>query len=331
MEKQNKKLVSIIIPSYNVEEYIRQCVESLLKQTYKNIEIIVVDDGSTDETANIIKTLMDKDERIIYYKKRNGGLSSARNYGIGKASGDFIMFVDGDDYLREDAVEILLKEIEDNDILCFDYYIKVKNNQKIQQAQYSFELNNEKKFLLSQPSACTKFYRKSIFDKNNIKFDEGLLYEDLALIPTLILYTNKIKFISQPLYYYRVRNNSIIHSDEFNIKKDDKFIAIKLLINRFKEKNRYEEFEEEIEYIVIKNLIIAYSTEILQFKDEIYKKRCEKVLENLKKINKKWYKNKYLKKSSKVTRVYVEMFRLKMFFFCKVSLFIKNLKDGGRI
>ena len=289
----------------------------------------MVDDGSTDETANIIKTLMDKDERIIYYKKRNGGLSSARNYGIGKATGDFIMFVDGDDYLREDAVEILLKEIEDNDILCFDYYIKVKNNQKIQQAQYSFELNNEKKFLLSQPSACTKFYRKSIFDKNNIKFDEGLLYEDLALIPTLILYTNKIKFISQPLYYYRVRNNSIIHSDEFNIKKDDKFIAIKLLINRFKEKNRYEEFEEEREYVVIKNLVIVYSIEILKFSDYIYKPRINRIIDLIKMEYPSYLKNKYLKRNSLKSKVFIYLILHKKYIAVKIIMYIAKLFNKG--
>ena len=92
MEKQNKKLVSIIIPSYNVEEYIRQCVESLLKQTYKNIEIIVVDDGSTDETANIIKTLMDKDERIIYKKKRIVVYNNEKIIEYVKQKANFLIF-----------------------------------------------------------------------------------------------------------------------------------------------------------------------------------------------------------------------------------------------
>ena len=314
---------SLIIPAYNIENYIVKCITSILNQNYFNYEIIVVNDGSTDDTAKILESI--KNEKIKIINKQNGGLSSARNEGLRHATGDYIWFVDGDDYIENNALEILYKCLKEEfyDIISFKYFkefekIKVIQNDKI-------DLDDAKQYPLVNTSTCTKIFNKKFFINNSFLFDEGRIYEDLSLIPFVMCMTDRIKFIDYPLYTYTYRKESIMNlSKKFNFNRDDKFFAIDMLYNRFEDKKLEKAYKEELEYLTIKHLLIVYSTEILPFGSKIYKNRCKKVLEYLKNINKQWDKNKYLKKSSLTTRIYVKLFKHKFFYLCKLALIIKK-------
>ena len=314
---------SLIIPAYNIENYIVKCITSILNQNYFNYEIIVVNDGSTDDTVKILESI--KNEKIKIINKQNGGLSSARNEGLRHATGDYIWFVDGDDYIENNALEILYKCLKEEfyDIISFKYFkefekIKVIQNDKI-------DLDDAKQYPLVNTSTCTKIFNKEFFINNSFLFDEGRIYEDLSLIPFVMCMTDRIKFIDYPLYTYTYRKESIMNlSKKFNFNRDDKFFAIDMLYNRFEDKKLEKAYKEELEYLTIKHLLIVYSTEILPFGSKIYKNRCKKVLEYLKNINKQWDKNKYLKKSSLTTRIYVKLFKHKFFYLCKLALIIKK-------
>ena len=189
--------VTVIIPSYNVEDYLDECIESVLKQSLKDIEIILVNDGSTDKTLDIIKKYEKKDERIKYIDQVNQGLSVSRNNALDIASGEYIFFLDSDDYLSKKSLENLYnKASKDNlDVLYFDA-TSIFENEKLKkeksvfsnyykrQNDYSDVYNGQELFSLMKknkefrPNACFQFPRLQFLKDNNIKFIEGIIHED---------------------------------------------------------------------------------------------------------------------------------------------------------
>ncbi len=219
-------LVSVIIPVYNVEKYLDKCVSSVIGQTYTNLEIILVDDGSTDSSGKLCNKWSKCDKRIKVYHKKNGGLSDARNYGIKKSGGEYLVFIDSDDYVDERYVEYLKKLIVkySTDLSISSYKILSKKVQDIgvgykedllSQKDALKRLVNEEGFTVS---ACAKMYRKNLFDY--ISFPVGKLYEDNATIYKLIMKCNKIAYGNKSYYFYCLRKNSITRC-EFNVKKMD--------------------------------------------------------------------------------------------------------------
>lgn len=210
------KLVSIIVPVYNTSKYLEKCLYSLIEQTIQNIEIIVVNDGSTDDSLKIAKNIAKKDNRIKVFSKPNGGLSSARNFGIEKSSGEYIGFVDSDDYVKENMFEQLYNMVEENHAkmaVCGWYLVE---NEEVRKCAFECKrvvLNDEQAIdlLLNHVSydnfACNKLFHRSLFQ--DISFPVGELLEDLSTIYKLIHTAKKIVVDSQPLYYYVLHNNSI--------------------------------------------------------------------------------------------------------------------------
>lgn len=214
------KLVSIIVPVYNVEKYLPKCVDSLINQTYKNVEIILVDDGSTDQSGNICDTYLEKDNRIVVLHKKNGGLSDARNFGIEHAKGDYYSFVDSDDYLKEQTIEYLVDAAENNDcqisvcnMIRFyddgtnDVFYKPCNNQVILE-------NNDRFQTLSQPSVCNKLFKKELFD--GVKFPYRKYYEDTFVYHELCYKANKVALTGYDGYWYLYRKGSILGHEGLN-------------------------------------------------------------------------------------------------------------------
>ena len=182
-----EKLVSVIIPAYNIEKYISRCLDSIIAQTYNNLEIIVVDDGSKDQTAEILDDYQKRDSRIIVIHKENGGVSSARNQGLDIAKGDYIGFVDGDDLIKPNMYEVLVKLLEEENAdiahcgyqMVFpdrvDYYYNT-GRRKIQTTQEGLKDLLSGKMI--EPALYNKLYRKQLF--NNILLDEKIrMNEDL--------------------------------------------------------------------------------------------------------------------------------------------------------
>ena len=259
-----ESLISIIVPVYNVELYINKCIESIINQTYNNIEIILVDDGSTDSSGKICDEYKEKDRRIKVIHKENGGLSDARNAGISAASGKYITFIDSDDYVDEDYVEILHDLIIKYNVkmsICSHKVIydtgKIIDKQDLKEECYNKE-EVYKKILYDNGidlSAWAKLYEVSLF--NNVKFPKERLYEDAATTYLLIDQCDKISVNSISKYNYVIRRNSITN-DKFSIRKMDLIISTKEMTDYIKQKY------PSLEFACNRRLMYAYLSTLAQ-------------------------------------------------------------------
>lgn len=210
-------LISVIVPIYNVEKYLHRCVDSILNQTYKNLEIILVDDGSTDSSPQICDEYAQKDNRVIVIHKQNGGLSSARNAGLDIANGDYIGFVDSDDFIDPDMYQSLINVISTknntiSNVMYVRSYISGETKPSIVPHTINEDISAEKyleELLLhvGDVSVCTKLFPKDVI--GNSRFTEGILNEDLIFMMNIIPQIQTIKFVGQVGYYYFVREKSI--------------------------------------------------------------------------------------------------------------------------
>ena len=216
--------VSVIVPVYNMEKYLQQCLDSLLVQTLEDIEIICVNDGSTDSSAEILACYVAKDERIKVINKPNGGLSSARNAGIRKAIGEYIGFVDSDDYIAPDFYEKLYQTAKRAHANIVATNI-IKFNSEKQWSFLTFEKFKsmdrlDKKYrLFNLPFFCyvwNKIYNREKLLNANLWFREGELWEDMYFIHKALYYMGRVAVMSDSAYYYRVRADSIIGSNDDN-------------------------------------------------------------------------------------------------------------------
>lgn len=230
-------LVSIVIPVYNVEHYVVECLESVFNQSYTNIEILVIEDCSSDNSLSVLESLVRKDNRIVLIRHQvNKGLSEARNTGIGQASGDYILFVDSDDFIAERLVEICVKAVNDMDadLVCFQHKSFV-DGQEIVRAISDVDLKSPieiKKSYFEMPYfSCLKFVKKELLTSNKIKFPSGLYYEDHPVHWELGLFAKKIAFIESEMYFYRLRANSITAKQDIKLLdtfKHYEYVASKL-------------------------------------------------------------------------------------------------------
>lgn len=222
------QLVSVIVPIYNVEQYLPRCIESILAQTYKNFELILVDDGSPDKCPEICEKYAEKDNRISVIHKINGGLSDARNAGLDIAKGDFITFVDSDDMIAPNAIEILLNAFKESnaDIVITTRYNVFSEQNKICLTANSGDLrivnpNEAEKTIFCENTrweAWGTLYKAELFE--NEEFPVGKLYEDLALVPLIVLKANKVCFADTAIYYYFRRTDSIMADSKVRVKID---------------------------------------------------------------------------------------------------------------
>ena len=222
MENQ---LISIIVPVYNVEEYLKQCLYSILDQTYRNWELILVNDGSTDSSGLICQEYAEKDARIRYYEKENGGLSDARNYGIEQAQGEYLTFVDSDDFLDASHLNVLYNALVNNDVdisianytnyqtstatfylhTFGDYYEKIYTSEELIDDLSFLERND-----LSFSTIWGSLYKKSVF--SFLRFPKGVIGEDVALIYKMYTQVDKIVYVHKDTYIYRENDSGISKS-----------------------------------------------------------------------------------------------------------------------
>lgn len=229
----NQELISVIVPIYNVEKYLSRCIESILKQTFSNLEIILVDDGSTDESKLIVCEYVKKDKRIVAVNKENGGLSDARNAGIAVASGNYLVFVDSDDYIHSQFIEILYHNIKkyDADIAVCEG-IRVDDNHKGNVLQtipkfYRVDVLDSisgmklwyKSDFKNPTVVWNKIYKKGLFQ--NVKFDIGKLHEDEFIMHRLYIQSRIIVYVWLGLYYYYARMDSITGGKKYSLKRLD--------------------------------------------------------------------------------------------------------------
>lgn len=221
----SKYLVSIIIPAFNAEKYIEQCVLSVVRQTYKNLEIIIVNDGSTDSTASILEVLESTDERITVINSKNAGVSVARNTGIESSKGDYLVFIDADDYIADDYVEYMLGLAEKTDApfcLSKNCYTKRGEAQVANDNIISLSAVDATALLLSPRvivGCWNKIFKRSFIAENNMRFSDTLFYgEGLTFITNAAQLCDSVGVGERKVYYYR-RNNELSATTKFNIEK----------------------------------------------------------------------------------------------------------------
>ena len=262
--------LSCIVPIYNSEKYLSKCLDSLTNQTMKNYEVILVDDGSTDNSKKIVDEYIKLyPDKFKYFYQKNMGQASARNLGLKKAEGEYIFFVDSDDYLELDACQKVYECANENDydILSFELEEELEDGTKKSSNYYKFtDVSDDKKYILCETSSVNKIIRKSILIENNLQFVENYIYEDLELIPRLILYTKKVCFIEDKLYHYVIHNNSTMRQKEYNSKLQNIFFVMNSLKNSLEN----TEYKEELEYLYIEHLLHGAVLRYLDYEEGKY-------------------------------------------------------------
>lgn len=326
----NKPLISIVIPVYNVEKYLNRCIDSVINQTYKNIEIILVDDGSTDHSSKICDDYIKIDNRIKVFHKTNGGLSSARNYGITNSKGEFITFIDSDDDIEIDYIDYLYKLIKKHKtkMSIAAYTIVSKKRKKNIGNGYEEELlctENALSRLLCENgftvSACAKLYKKDLF--NNIKFPEGKLCEDNGTAYKLIMKCKYIAYGNKSIYNYYKRDNSIMTSN-FNLKKLDLIeltdVMCKDIIKKFPNlKNETNKRIFNSRFSILRQMIFIEDKNNIKIKKE-----KEKIIKFLLKNKKKILSNK---KSSIKDKIAILSLSINYNFFAFIWKIYKKIGD----
>ena len=247
----NKSLISVIIPVYNAEKYLDQCLHSIVNQTHKNLEIILVNDGSSDNSGAICDEWGKKDSRIKVLHKDNGGSSSSRNLGLKNANGEYIGFVDSDDYIAEDMYEIMLSELIDSQkgiSCCSDYLVLedevvVDKNNIVKRGVYNTEeaLNEVFKFKAGT-SVWRRLYKKDVLD--GLEFPNGETNEEFPIIIPTHIKANGMVHVGKALYYYRKHALSVTTSYNFDPEKDFLYKNLKIMEAQIKEYklNNYKNF-----------------------------------------------------------------------------------------
>lgn len=281
--------VSVIIPVYNVEKYLRECLDSVINQTLKDIEIICVNDGSTDNSRDILEDYSQRDYRVRIIDKKNGGLSSARNAGMKAARGEFLSFIDSDDWIDSMMLEKLYKSIQDNDsdisicavhlfdetTKCIDdsskYYTLEVFDESFDNRAFSYK--DTKPFIMDVCiMAWNKLYRRSLIEQYGAEFPEGLIFEDGPFFFSIFFKTERISIVRDFLYYYRInRKNSIIQ------KAGKKFLDIIDVAELMYEKIKDLEDFEDIRYTFFAKKIEDFIYRFEHLKPKYKRKFAEKL------------------------------------------------------
>lgn len=302
------KLISIIIPVYKVEEYLEKCVDSVIKQTYDNLEIILVDDGSPDNCGKICDQYSKKDKRVKVIHKENGGLSDARNAGIDISRGEYISFIDSDDYVEIDYIETLYNSIIKSkaDLAVCAHKVVYSNGSVIDKATnnyYEYTSKEALKHMLYDQdldlSAWGKLYKRNLFD--NVRYPKGRIFEDAATTYKLIDNAKKVVVYSMSKYFYIIRKKSIT-TNNFTMKKMDLIKSTDEMCTFIK--NKYPDLEQAAD----RRMMYAYMSTLTQF----VKSNCknseveDKLMTYIKNNSKKILKDKQIPKRDRIALISIK-------------------------
>lgn len=291
VQKRPKNIrFSVIVPVYNVEKYLDVCLKSIINQTYENFEIICVNDGSTDKSYEILKKHAQKDARIKIINQENKGLSAARNVAVKQAVGDYLVFVDSDDWIRTDALELLNKQIKNQDLeVCFIGYCNFNDvvgvNETIGFLAYLQQLVSRKQvqvldFLLVNVTAWGKVYSRRFWIKNKISFPEGVYFEDNLTNAMVMTKAKRMGICWNDLYYYRRRADSITLKTFSDKKIEDLFRAYKDVCDCLVEAGVYPMVKNEL-IAYVKKVSSYYEAVIPDDKKEYYKQKNQELIQCL--------------------------------------------------
>lgn len=264
--------VSVIVPIYNVEKYLEKCINSLLSQTLEDIQIILVNDGSKDNSGNIAREYEKNNKnRIIYVEKENSGLSDARNYGLKYATGDFVAFLDSDDYIEKNAYEEMYnKAIEENaDYVECDFIWEFPNKIRVDK-QYPYK-NKKEMLSFVRVVAWNKLIKRQLIIDNNLEFPKGLRYEDVEFTYKLIPFINKFAYVDKSFIHYVQREGSIANVQ--NERTAEIFTVLDNVIEFYKKNNIYEKYRDELEYNYARYLLCSSLKRMCKIKDKTIREK----------------------------------------------------------
>lgn len=319
-----KDKISIIVCAYNTELYITKCIDSLIQQTHFNLEIIVIDDGSTDQTKRILQEYEKKDSRIIlHFNKENKGLAYSRNVGLKKSTGNYIGFIDSDDYIDSNYYEQLLESIKENNAdiaVCDIKSVYDLTGTTIIQEGCKGDPEESLSFINVglAASACNKLFKKELFD--GIKFDVGKINEDVAVIIP-IMTKAKLTYVKDSYYYYVQRENSIQNSS-FSDKKFDIFHGVSETLRKIKMDEKFESYRDAL---VFNQIILLFIYQIIQIPNYKQRRLILKKWNQYAKpynISKNPYWKEFLKNTGKKTRMY---YSLVLSLECHKLFFLENI------
>lgn len=313
--------ISIIVPIYNMEKYLNQCIDSLINQTKKELEFILVNDGSTDHSEEII--LSYHDDRIKYFHNENRGIGKTRNFGIEAATGKYLMFLDSDDYLSTDACEILYEKAEQEnlDMVVFDFYRVEDGKLKevhIPNFQNSSLKENPKLLLDINLGPSNKLFKRNIIVENQLYFEEVLKYEDAPFIVSFLKYAGCIGKVDQSLHYY------VIHKNSETTVRDERVFDILKIVDKIRNMFLDEAYIEDTLNTLIISILVNYN--IQQRAQENHKVGMHFIDESfqyLKKYVPDYRKNSYFKSQS-LLRSLIEKCKLCTKIYCSVYRLIHH-------
>ena len=326
----NKVKVSIVVPVYNVKDYLDKCLNTLVNQTIKDIEIIIVNDGSTDDSYKIIDKYAKKYSKLIkVLNQQNQGVSDARNNGLKLATADYVMFVDSDDYLNLDAVEKAYKKItsEKADVVIFGNNV-VNESGNIISATYPSQTiyNNElEKIIFGNVCPWNKIYKKSLIEKSDFKFRSKIWYEDLDYSFKVFVESKKTSFLEENLYNYLIRPNSIMNNQKAN-RNLEILDAIDEIISYANKHNIYKKYYNVIEYLCVYHVYICAITRVINMKIKRSQKKelIDKFIQYTNNNFPEFKKNCYLNKMPANKKIVYKLINYKQYWLIKLIFMIKK-------
>ena len=313
--------ISIVVPIYNVETYLKRCLESLHVQTFNDYEVLCVNDGCTDNSQSIIDEYVKKDHRFLSFTKENGGLSDARNFGLVRSKGEYIMFIDSDDFVEPNMLIMAYnKMINDKlDMVIFDFnkYSLYNNAKEHISNDFSdklvYDLKTTPELLCYiNNAAWNKLYRKSLFVDNHITYPFGYRHQDLGTTPKLIYLAKRIGFIKEPLYNYFIdRPNNLTQ-------QYDKKIYHIIDMNReyldyYRENNVFDEYYEQLKYLCIINVLNSLKKTVNYTDKKFVDKFIDDAFSFIRSYFKDYPKCVYNIFNEKVDRIYLNKGLLRMY------------------
>lgn len=281
--------ISVVVPVYNVENYLRQSLDSLANQTFKDFEVICVNDGSTDSSLSILEEYANNDERFKIISQENKGLSGARNTGMNYINGSYLLFLDSDDWLEKNALELLYNQVSilNSEMIMFPYRYFNEDTNEYEENDFTklnmfdssvdnknFNYKNISDIVFRIPHESIKLYKVETLKKLAIKFPEGLNYEDAYFFYKIFFKLNKVSIIRTPIYNYRIRTGSICTTGAE--KSFDIFKILTCIENFLKEDHIYEKLRDEFILFIVINLKFVY----LRLDESFRDKYLEKIKEN---------------------------------------------------
>lgn len=330
MNKEIPK-VSLIVPIYNVEKFLEKCLDSLVAQTLDGMEIILVDDGSTDNSSRIAAQYAVKYDNMQLLHKVNGGLSDARNYGMKYATGKYIAFLDSDDYVEPEMYQKLYEKAEEDnsDIVECNLYHDFQDSIT---PEYGNKIYDKGEMIrIGRSVVWNKIYRRDWLEQQGVLFPKGLIYEDVEFFCEIVPGIRKMSYIDDVLIHYVQRSVSI--NNKSTIKTKQILVILKNIIQYYKEKHIFNEYSQSIEYLCIRIILCSSYMRMIRIADKA--QRQETLRANyafLEKEFPRWKKNVYLKKQKDFKGIYMKLMNKPIYwgmaglwsFSCK--LFPKNKK-----